>query len=43
MMYCAVGSETALQLTVYSRPDCEIGGALTFGMQVGAAEPFANA
>ena len=42
-MYCAVGSEIAVQLTVYSSPDCEIGGALTFGTQVGAVWPLVNA
>src|ERR1044071_1007144 len=42
-MYCAVGSEMAVQRTVYPSPDCEIGGALTFGTQVGAVWPLVNA
>jgi hypothetical protein len=36
-MNCAVGSETAVQLTVYSEPDCVTGGALTVGVHVGAS------
>jgi hypothetical protein len=42
MMNCALGSETAVQVTEYATPDCVTGGALMVGVQVGAST-FANA